>query len=235
MSTYARTSRPRIPFSLEPALRALLKRARLPRASLFALIMVGALIAFESFNYGTTEYALTDLLGGLSFASVRWSTILALAFCGMDFAGIARLLSPQGDSKASMETWYLLGSWLLAATMNAALTWWAVSLALIGHSGLGNEILGRETLLSSVPLFVAMLVWLIRVLMIGTFTLSSSDFAARSLFGRKAHHPGRAQRTAVAAEPETPARSIRPAPKSGTIPTNGQRRPVAARPSNFRR
>jgi hypothetical protein len=235
MSTYARTSRPRIPFDLEQALRDLLKRIRLPRASLIALIMVGALIAFESFNYGTTEYALTDLLGDLSFASVRWSTILALAFCGMDFAGIARLLSPQGNSRASMETWYLLGSWLLAATMNAVLTWWAVSLALISHRGLGNEILGREALLSSVPLFIAMLVWLIRVLMIGTFTLSSSNFVARSLLGGKARKQAHANRTAVEGPSTNPVRSIRPAPKASSIPTNGQRGPVVARSSNYSR
>ncbi|GAF95342.1 unnamed protein product, partial [marine sediment metagenome] len=41
----------------------------------------GALVAFEIFNYGTTEFALGDLLGDLGFAGIRWSTILALAFC----------------------------------------------------------------------------------------------------------------------------------------------------------
>ncbi len=172
MSTYARTTRPKLVFQLNAVVRNTLDRIRMPRTSLFGLIMIGALIAFEVFNYGTTEFALTDLLGGLRFAGLRWSTILALAFCSMDFAGIARLFSPdQGDS-SSGELWYLLGAWLLAATMNALLTWWAVSLALIGHTGLGNEILGREALLSSVPVFVALLVWLIRVLMIGTFTLT---------------------------------------------------------------
>lgn len=172
MSTYARTTRPKLGFQLNAVVRNTLDRIRMPRTSLFGLIMIGALIAFEVFNYGTTEFALTDLLGGLRFAGLRWSTILALAFCSMDFAGIARLFSPdQGDSHSG-ELWYLLGAWLLAATMNAMLTWWAVSLALIGHAGLGNEILGREALLSSVPVFVALLVWLIRILMIGTFTLT---------------------------------------------------------------
>ena len=134
-----------------------------------------------------------------------------------------------------METWYLLGSWLLAATMNAVLTWWAVSLALISHSGLGNEILGRETLLSSVPLFVAMLVWLIRVLMIGTFTLSSSNLVARSLFGSNSRKQGHPKGIADEVQSSKPARAIRPAPKVSSIPTNGQRGSVAARPSNFRR
>ena len=242
MSTYTRTTHSRIPFDLEAALRDLATRIRLPRTSLFALIMIGALIAFESFNYGTTEFALTDLLGNLRFASLRWSTILALAFCGMDFAGIARLFSPQGGEGRAMETWYLLGAWLLAATMNAVRTWWAVSLALLSHNGLGNEILGREDLLSSVPLFVAMLVWLIRVLMIGTFTLSSSHFVARSLFARKTRQPEHlgdvplSSMVSRSAPGESQLRSIRPVPKTGSS-TNGSTRstPVAARSSQLRR
>jgi hypothetical protein len=98
--------------------------------------------------------------------------ILAIAFCGIDFAGIARLFSPTKDRGERTETWYLLGAWFLAATMNAMLTWWGVSLALLEHAGLGNEILSRETLLSAVPVFVAVLVWVIRILLIGMLSMA---------------------------------------------------------------
>jgi len=60
--------------------------------------------------------------------------------------------------------WYLFGAWLLAATMNAMLTWWGVSLAILNHDSLGNAVIGRETMLRIAPIFVAVLVWLIRVL-----------------------------------------------------------------------
>jgi hypothetical protein len=142
------------------------------RPRVFTLVTVGALVAFESFNYGTTEFALKDLLGDLRFASIRWATILALAFCAIDFAGIGKLFGPQRDGKLAMETWYLLGAWFLAATMNAGLSWWSVSLALLQHQTLGNELLGRDALLAGVPVFVAAMVWLIRVLLIGSFTLA---------------------------------------------------------------
>jgi hypothetical protein len=98
--------------------------------------------------------------------------ILSIAFCGMDFAGIARLFTPDRDRQERTEVWYLLGAWFLAATMNAMLTWWGVSLALLQHQSLGNEILSREQLLKIVPVFVAVLVWLIRILMIGTFSMA---------------------------------------------------------------
>jgi hypothetical protein len=103
---------------------------------------------------------------------VRWATILAIAFCGMDFAGIARLFVPERGRGEHTEVWYLLAAWFLAATMNAMLTWWGVSLALLNHGGLGNEILGRETLLAVVPVFVSVLVWLIRILLIGLLSMA---------------------------------------------------------------
>lgn len=176
MSTYAPPSDPLVTSErLVESGRRLFSRANLKRGSLFGLIIVVALLSFEFFNYGTTEFALHDLLGDLSFGILPWSTVLALAFCGMDFAGLARLMMPETRRHIAADTWYLVGAWFLAATMNAVLTWWAVSLALISHNGLGNEVVGRQALLSSVPVFVAALVWLIRVLIIGTFTLNGKQ------------------------------------------------------------
>jgi hypothetical protein len=37
------------------------------RGWFFGILIIGALFAFELFNYSTTEYALNDLLGGLRF------------------------------------------------------------------------------------------------------------------------------------------------------------------------
>jgi hypothetical protein len=152
----------------------------LRRGLVFGVIIVTALFAFEVFNYSTTEFALEDLLGDLSFAGIRWATILAIAFCGIDFAGIARLFTPalSNDPKqterhpAYNEAWYLFGAWLLAASMNAMLTWWGISLAILERQDIGNAVASREVLLRVVPVFVAVLVWLIRVLIIGTFSVA---------------------------------------------------------------
>ena len=37
------------------------------RGLLFGVLIMGALLAFEIFNYSTTDFALTDLLGNLRF------------------------------------------------------------------------------------------------------------------------------------------------------------------------
>ena len=150
----------------------ILQGNRISRGLVWGVLILSALIAFEIFNYSTTEFAMTDLLGDLRFMGMRWATILAVAFCGIDFAGIARLFTPEQGSDEPNEVWYLFGAWLLAATMNASLTWWGVSIAILNHATLGNAVIPRERLLQIVPIFVAVIVWLIRVLIIGTFSVA---------------------------------------------------------------
>jgi len=154
------------------------QRIPLRRSAVFGGLIIIALLSFEIFNYSTTDFALGDLLGNLRFLGIRWATILAIAFCGIDFAGIARLFTPERGADEPAEVWYLFGAWLIAATMNAMLTWWGVSIAVANHETLGNAIVARATLLKVVPIFVAVMVWLIRVLIIGTFSV-----AGENLFG----------------------------------------------------
>ena len=179
MSVYAEVARPEADRLAE--VRSWISKLGLERDLVFAAIMVGALIAFELFNFATTEFALADLLGDLGLGIFRWATILALAFSAMDFAGISWLFSPK--KRVRVDVWYLVGAWLLAATMNAILTWWSVSLALLSHPALGNEVIARDSLLSGAPVFVAVLVWLLRVLLIGTFTLAGRRRSPDSRIG----------------------------------------------------
>lgn len=134
-------------------------------------ILTLALFAFEIFNFDTTRFALDNLLGHQKFLGLTWASILAVAFCAIDFAGLARMFTPEVGEEEPMAVWYLTGAWFLGATMNAVMTWWAVSLTLLSHP-LGNEILGREQLLRYVPIFVAALVWITRILFIGSIAVA---------------------------------------------------------------
>jgi hypothetical protein len=142
------------------------------RGRAFGFMIVGALLAFEVFNYSTTEFALNDVLGNLKFIGIKWATILAIAFCGIDFAGIARLFTPEQGADEPAEVWYLFGAWILAAAMNATLTWWGVSVAIATHTSQGAAVMSSDTIQKVVPVFVAVMVWVIRILIIGTFSLA---------------------------------------------------------------
>jgi hypothetical protein len=158
--------------------------AKFKPGMIFVVIILGALIAFEVFNYTTTEHALRDLLGNLTFMGLAWATILALAFCGIDFAGIARLFTPEQGMNEPKEVWYLFGAWLLAATMNAILTWWGVSMAISSHAVESQSVVDPATITRIVPVFVAVMVWVIRILIIGTLSLTLDRMM----------HPGAEQR-----------------------------------------
>jgi len=207
---YTSTNRPS--YALWKRVVQLFKSYKVTRGMIFGSIMMGALLAFELFNYTTTEFALGDLLGDMRFLGLRWAVILSIAFCGMDFAGIARLFTPEKGRAERLEVWYLLGAWFLAATMNATLTWWGVSIALLNHQSLGNEILGHDELLTIVPVFVALLVWLIRILMIGTFSI-----AGERLFSQAETTLRRYE--SEWARPAAPAMAPRPAPKTVSRPS----------------
>lgn len=179
-----------------------LQNLKLRPSLAFGIIILTALIAFEIFNYSTTDYALRDLLGELKFAGLRWATILSIAFCGIDFAGIARLFTPQQGMDEPKEVWYLFGAWLLAATMNAILTWWGVSMAVTNHAAVSSQtVVEVGTLTKVVPAFVAIMVWVIRILIIGTLSLALDRLL----------HPGVVQRTALQNAMSTPARLPRQA------------------------
>jgi hypothetical protein len=185
-------------------------RIRLQRGLVFGFLIVTALLAFEVFNYSTTDFALTDLIGDLKFMGVRWATILAIAFCGIDFSGIARLFTPERGREEPTEVWYLFGAWMLAALMNATLTWWGVSIAILNHQTLGNAVVARETLIKVVPIFVAVMVWLIRVLIIGTISMA----------GDRLFHDGQA------ASVQQRRRSARSSSRSQRKPAPFSRRPT---------
>ncbi len=182
------------------------------RGAAWGAMIIGALLAFEIFNFSTTQFALLDVLGTLEFAGMRWASILAVAFCGIDFAGIARIFTPEQGRDEPTEVWYLFGAWLLAAAFNASLTWWGVSVAIVNHSSAAaGAVVSSATLTKVIPIFVAVMIWLIRVLIIGTFSLAGDRlFSTASGYTSRPYQPSTPSSSSVL----RPASSLgRPAPK----------------------
>ena len=190
------------------------------RGAAWGAMILAALLAFEVFNFSTTQYALHDMLGDLAFAGMKWSTILAIAFCGIDFAGIARIFTPEQGRDEPAEVYYLFGAWILAAGFNATLTWWGVSVAITNNGALQSTTsMSAETLTKVVPIFVAAMVWLVRLLIIGTFSL-----AGDRLFTTAQVHQNQYQQS-------RPSYNSNPQPRPSYQSQQYQQRPVN-QPSN---
>lgn len=200
------------------------------RGLVTSLILLVALVGFEMFNYSTTFVALGDLLGETTFLGFRWSAILAIAFCAIDFAGIARIFMPDEESHLPKELWFLFGAWLLAASMNATLTWWGVSMTINSHAMKSSAIIDPNTLTHIVPIFVAMMVWVTRILLIGTFSFSGRRFLRLALpevqESRPAYVPR--ERTQQVLEPAQVVRAQTNLQRPASRPRPAS---VAARPS----
>ena len=85
---------------------------------------------------------------------------------------------------------------MLAAGFNATLTWWGVSVAILKHNAEGGVLLGQQTMTNVVPIFVAGMVLLIRVLLINTFSIAgdrifslAEEGATQSLQNKPAYRP----------------------------------------------
>ena len=190
------------------------------RGAAWGMMILGALLAFEVFNFSTTQFALHDMLGDLTFVGFRWATILAVAFCGIDFAGIARIFTPEQGRDEPAEVYYLFGAWLLAAGFNATLTWWGVSVAISHNASLqSGAVLNPGTLVKAVPIFVAAMVWLVRVLIIGTFSLAGDRLFTTAEQGQTSYRP-RYQNQPQAAQRPYSSQQPRPASYQTQRPIN---------------
>src|SRR5687767_4364625 len=194
------------------------------RGLIFGGIILCALLAFEVFNYSSTVFALSDILGDLSFGPLRWATILAFAFCGIDFAGIARIFTPERGRDEPAEVWYLFAAWFLAASFNATLTWWGVSVAILKNSAEGGALLGQDMMTKAVPVFVAAMVLLIRVLLINTFSIagerifSLAEERSSQHQNRSYYRPNPANEPARTPESSFPRPAPKPAPAAASRP-----------------
>lgn len=152
-----------------------LRQLTAQRGAAVALVLLAAIIGFEIFNFDTTRFALNDIMSGLRFFGIEWASILAFAFCGIDFAGVTRIFTPQQTMQEEpKEVWMLMGAWLLGATMNACMTWYAMGL-IIDDRVTGMALLRHNQVQMVAPIFIAMLVWLTRLLLIGSISITADS------------------------------------------------------------
>lgn len=145
-------------------------QANSSRTIAHTLMLLAAFTAFQAFNYSTTVYALKNLLGSTTMAGTHWSVILAVAFCSIDVAGIARLFTPGNTPTRVKNNRSLFVAWMLTASLNALLTWYGVVIAISIQQAQTSWVVNSDILIKTIPIFLILMVWTIRILIVGAFS-----------------------------------------------------------------
>lgn len=203
------------------------------RNILFLIILFIAWACFEIINYSTTEQAFYDIIGEVSFVLMgfKWSKVAAVAFCLVDFVGIARAFTPQKWEDEPQEVVFLTGAWLLASAFNGFATWWAVSLQIEANAQ-PHTFVDMADVLKWAPVLLALAMLVLRVTIIGAVSMELEKFlhpqnakvTSKNATRVKTSSPKqtnrtfspRSRRTAVAS-PRTQSNLTRVSPR-GTLP-----------------
>jgi hypothetical protein len=118
------------------------------------LISIILFLLFELLNFSTTQYALNDILRSSLVAS-----IIAIIFCGIDLLEISMIYRQEKSDDESAFIWYKSGAWFLAASVNAILSWWGISVLML-KGGIQPD---ASSLMKLVPICVAGMMLLFRV------------------------------------------------------------------------
>lgn len=138
----------------------------------FLVVMLSAIVAFEIFNFTTTQEVLDMILGQTQIMNyLTLGTLLALGACAFDFGGLGRMLTTEQDfRKEPREVMILFVGWLLAAVFNAFLTWVAVMFAFDTGGQLPSVLAGKQQLVAA---GIAVFVFVIRFILIFGFATFS--------------------------------------------------------------
>ena len=179
------------------------------RGSFFVGMLFFALACFMLFNYLSTYETLKHILGGglLVFA-------FAFALSIVDFAGLARIFTPETQAKDESKLIYILGAvWLLACIFDVFMTTYWVSLMMIRQDN-GSEIqqMMGPFAYKAIPWVIALGEMMLRV----SLVLMVGMFGDKLLHGMDKIIPSLQN----AIPKRSPIPASRPMPARTPIPTN---------------
>jgi hypothetical protein len=161
------------------------------RSVVLLSLSLSVFVSFEIFNFSVSFFALNNLPGGINDWGIRWAVILAIVFCIIDFGGIALYnLKERAGRKSRLPGW-LFGIWMAGASLNTLLIWWGLSIAIAIQPVGKARMVDTQILAILIPVSMAVLAGLIRILFTGT--LAASLAGTNMLAGRQQTSVSRAQ------------------------------------------
>jgi len=173
----------------------------------FGLITVLGLLAFELFNYATTQEALSTILGALSFFGFPVYYLIAIAFAAIDLGGLSSTFTEEDWSNETWWVWVSTVGWEIASVVNAALTYMSVTIAMAVApvSQLATVMPKVQEIYTYIPAALAFVVWLVRIMLIGSIVASTNG-------GQKPKKQRPIQQVAAAPTRAQAQRPMQPAP-----------------------
>ena len=159
---------------------------------LTGMLLLISLFVFEFVNYTTNVGAVESILGSRSvgllfYGQVSFAVLVGLAFCLVDFSGIARIFTPQRGKDEPNAVRVLFIVWLLSAVLNAGLTWWVATIWVASSYGGQNPLVNYNTVLVWAPRIIATLFFLVHFGLVYTVALVGDDLFSSSGAPRKAN------------------------------------------------
>lgn len=149
------------------------------RSVVLLFMLLGCLLAYESFQISSDYQALQGIWGMAS-----WSALVAFALCAIDFAGLLKLIMPGQALVDAGNSLLMLGAaWLLSAVGENFLTYLVVSHRLTQQVDsmvlVQAGVISREVWVLWVPIGFSVLVWLIQVMLVTSLNLRIDRLAGR--------------------------------------------------------
>ena len=119
------------------------------------IVLAISLFAFEVFNYDTTHMALVNWFAQANPASVNK---IVWAFCLLDLMRLTQFFGIKHSA-------FIQKIWLFGVGVNALFTWYNARMT-VWQYDFGHVVLRRQQVVLYVPIFIALLVFLTRVLFV---------------------------------------------------------------------
>lgn len=159
------------------------------------LFLLLALVVFELINYTTTVEAIRSILGNrqvnlVFLGAASLPVLMGLAMCLLDFAGIARIFTPQTGKDEPKAIAILFIVWVISAVFNAGLTWWSSAIWIASGYGNQNPLVDPGTVLTIAPRVLAVLFFLLHFGLIYTIAIIGDNLFSSGRGGYRAPSKG---------------------------------------------
>jgi len=134
------------------------------------LTMLVCMAAFEIINFAITSLAFRSLLSRYTVLVLDSATWLATVVCCVDIIGILYLFLLFPGPSHNIVKRRLFSVWLLVTGLNSWLLWLGIGQAIVVHQAQTDLVINAGIMVHIIPAFIVCLVWLIRILLIGSFS-----------------------------------------------------------------